>query len=197
MKQSDLHAWTVNFLLRLPASVMMRARLAWWRLMGVRLRGRCWVRQVEIPRNPWDISLENSALDVGVVLLATGARQGQPRIVLTETYLNRYCIISATERVEIGAGTMIGPFCYITDHDHAMNTELPLPERPLVGRPVVIGKNVWIGAGVTVLKGVTIGDNAVIGAGAVVTKDVPSGMVVAGVPAREIGREVMGAVRSG
>ena len=37
---------------------------------------------------------------------------------------------------------------------------------------VVVGKNVWIGAGVIILKGVTIGDNAVIAAGSIVTKDV-------------------------
>lgn len=50
--------------------------------------------------------------------------------------------------------------------------------------PIVIGKNVMIGAGVIVLPGVTIGDGAVVGAGAVVTKDVPPGTKVFGVPAR-------------
>ena len=52
--------------------------------------------------------------------------------------------------------------------------------------PVVIGKNVWLGASVTVVPGVTIGDNAVIAAGAVVTKDVPANTIAAGVPAKVI-----------
>lgn len=51
---------------------------------------------------------------------------------------------------------------------------------------VVIGTDVWIGAGSIVLSGVTIGDGAVIGAGSVVTKDVDSFAIVGGSPARVI-----------
>ncbi len=51
---------------------------------------------------------------------------------------------------------------------------------------VVIGNDVWIGWGATLIAGVTVGDGAVIAAGAVVTKDVPPYTVVGGVPARPI-----------
>lgn len=51
---------------------------------------------------------------------------------------------------------------------------------------VHIGKNVWIGAGATILPGVTLGENAIVGAGSVVTRDVDANMVVAGNPARPI-----------
>lgn len=57
---------------------------------------------------------------------------------------------------------------------------------------VVIGSNVLIGAGVIVLPGVRVGDSSVIGAGAVVNRDVTPGTVVAGVPARLIGRAAQG-----
>lgn len=52
------------------------------------------------------------------------------------------------------------------------------------GRPIKIGRNVWIGGGALIMPGVTVGDDALIGAGAVVTRDVPAGATVAGNPAR-------------
>ena len=52
------------------------------------------------------------------------------------------------------------------------------------GRPVRIGRNVWIGAGAIILPGVSIGDDALIGAGSVVTRDVPVGATAFGNPAR-------------
>lgn len=54
--------------------------------------------------------------------------------------------------------------------------------------PVVIGKNVMIGANSTILPGVEIGDGAVVGAQSLVNRDVPPGALVAGVPARPVGR---------
>ena len=52
------------------------------------------------------------------------------------------------------------------------------------GRPIHIGRNVWVGGGAIILPGVTVGDDALIGAGSVVTRDVPAGATVVGNPAR-------------
>ncbi len=51
-------------------------------------------------------------------------------------------------------------------------------------RAPVIGNDVWIGAGVVVLRGVKIGDGAIVAAGAVVTKDIPPFAIVGGIPAK-------------
>lgn len=175
----------INFLLRAVGSTKSRLRKVLYRSMGMRIGARCWLRAVSVPRNPWDIELaDNVALDDGVVLLTSGPRQAKPRLRIgPRVYVNRFTFFDVSERVVIGPDCMIGPFVYITDHDHGTDAGQTLAEQPLVGGPVTVGSNVWIGAGVTILKGVDIGDNAVIGAGAVVTRDVAAGARVVGIPA--------------
>lgn len=83
----------------------------------------------------------------------------------------------------IGDCTMLGPNVVIATASHPLDNELR-SKAYQQNKPVRIGKNCWLGAGVTVLPGVTIGDNCVIGAGSVVTKDIPAGSVAVGVPCR-------------
>lgn len=176
----------LNLLIRLPESISARARRAWWNALGASIHGGR-VARISIPRNPWDIHIEEAALDDGVVLLTTGPRLTTPRIRIRRgAYINRFTMIDASELVDIGAGCMIGPHCYITDHDHGSAVGAAIASQPLISAPVTIGEDVWLGAGVIVLKGVTIGAGAIIGAGSVVTKDVPPGTIAAGVPSRRI-----------
>jgi acetyltransferase-like isoleucine patch superfamily enzyme len=179
----------INRLLRYPASLRSRCAIAWLRLLGMRIGRRCTLRRVEVPRNPWHIELEDQvALDRGVVLLADGPRTGKPKIVIRKgCYINRSTMIDASEHIELGENCLVGPYCYLTDHDHGIDRNRPIIQQPLHGLPVVVGKDVWIGAGVIILKGVTIGDGAVVGAGTVVTRDVPPLGKVVGAGERLIG----------
>ena len=104
----------------------------------------------------------------------------------SDVFINFNCIILDIAEVTIGEMTQIGPGVQILAADH--------PRDPMqraagleFGRPVRIGRNVWIGAGALVLPGVTVGDNAIIGAGSVVTRDVPAGATVVGNAARQTG----------
>lgn len=55
-----------------------------------------------------------------------------------------------------------------------------------VSKPITIEKGVWIGARAIILGGVTLGENVVVAAGSVVSRSVPAGTIVAGVPARPL-----------
>jgi len=166
----------------------MRLRVARLRVLGMQIGRKCWIRRIRVPRNPWDIALgDEVALDDDVVLLTTGLRTEQPRLVIgAGTYVNRFTMFDTSERVELGCRCLIGPFCYITDHDHVFSGERSSPGECLVGAPILLGDGVWVGARVIILKGVVIGNGAIIGAGSVVTRSVPPHAKVAGVPAQLI-----------
>ncbi len=89
--------------------------------------------------------------------------------------------------IEVGEGSAIGAGSLLCDSDMH---EVPLgSDKPIGILPIVIGRNVFIGAQCIILKGVTIGDGAVIGAGSVVTRDIPAGAVAAGNPAVVVKRQ--------
>ena len=106
-------------------------------------------------------------------------------------FLNRNVMLAAFERIEIGDHVMFANGCFIGDADHAYDDpDVPVTWQGFVGRgPVRIGSNCWFGVNCVVTGGVTIGDRCVIGANSVVTKDIPSGVIAAGAPAKVI-REI-------
>lgn len=96
-------------------------------------------------------------------------------------FANHNCQIIDGGKVTFGNNVFIAPNCVFTTAEHAIDAE-QRKEGLEVALPIKVGNNVWFGAGVIVLGGVTIGDNTVIAAGSVVTRDIPSGVVAAGVP---------------
>jgi maltose O-acetyltransferase len=98
-------------------------------------------------------------------------------------FLNFNCVILDVVAVGIGEGTQIGPAVQILAADHPRDPAARASGLEF-GRPVNIGRNVWIGGGAIILPGVSIGDDAVIGAGSAVTRDVPRGATAFGNPAR-------------
>ena len=163
--------------------LMSRLRAGIWRLRGAAIGQKASVGSRCRVDRPWCVRIgkrafaergvfikivdDNAVLDIGdYVFIGTGTE------------------FDIMERLIIGEHTIIAPNCFITDHNHRMLAELLLDQQPCVAKPVIIGRDVWLGAGVIVLPGITIGDGAIVGAQAVVTKDVPPLGIVAGVPAK-------------
>lgn len=98
-------------------------------------------------------------------------------------FINSNCNFQDQGGIHIGDDSLVGHKVTLATLNHGI---APHERHTLYPAPIVIGRNVWIGSGTTILPGVTIGNNAVIGAGSVVTKDVLENTVVAGVPANVI-----------
>lgn len=109
-------------------------------------------------------------------------------VVATSANLGEGCFIAA--------GAIIGPDAFVgegaivnhnavVDHDCRVGVYAHLAPGSVLGGEVIIGRRTLVGAGAAVLPGVTVGDDVIIGAGAVVTKNLPAGCCVVGIPARE------------
>lgn len=98
--------------------------------------------------------------------------------------------INCVSRCEFKEGAMLGANANVWDTDfHPIDPEKrahQISVRDAETAPIIIGKNVWIGANTTVLKGVTIGDNTVVGTMSLVNKSLPSNSICVGIPAKKI-----------
>jgi acetyltransferase-like isoleucine patch superfamily enzyme len=118
--------------------------------------------------------------------------------------IGSYCSImwdfqcNAGVSVEVQDYVLMAPRVFITDSDHVVD---PAGERTTLCReevhsaPVIIEHDCWLGVNAVILKGVRIGHHSIVGANAVVTRDVEPCTVVAGIPAKPIGRTGAGALR--
>jgi acetyltransferase-like isoleucine patch superfamily enzyme len=105
-------------------------------------------------------------------------------------FVGERTIIRGQGGVMIGDDVLIAPAVQVLAINHvSATTRVPIMDQGIDARGIEIADGSWLGAGSIITDGVRIGRNAVVGAGAVVTRDVPDGAIVAGVPARVV-REI-------
>lgn len=110
-----------------------------------------------------------------------------PKVYIGDnTVIGRHCMITAKNLIDIGENVLMGAHVQVIDHNHGISAGIPIREQTAEIGEVVIGNDVWIGAGVKILANVHIGDGAVIGSNAVVTDNIPANAIAVGVPARVI-----------
>ena len=166
-------------------------RVLWLRAVGVRIGARSHLgTDVDISggfraARRLDVTIGEAAhLAPGVIIHVYGGRVTLGRHV----FVGPGVVIYGHGGVTIGDDALISMHCCILSSNHSIppagtiirsQGDIPLPTK--------IGRDVWLGAGVTVLGGVTIGDGCVVGAGAVVTRDLPPNSIAVGVPAHIVG----------
>lgn len=141
------------------------------------------------------------------VLLRYAVLKSQAEFIGDNVYIARYVVIKNAHKLNIGNNVSVHEFCYIDaqggvnigndvsiahrssiiSFDHQYHDKsISIKYNPLFVRKIIISNDVWIGAGVTVLKGITIDKHVIVAAGAVVLEDLPSNHIYGGIPAREL-----------
>lgn len=174
----------------------VRMRRTVWRLRGlilgsrIRLAGGVVGRALQVDRGVVLRWQAHPGLRLGDdVYLGVGAIIDVPpggRLHLGDRVkVMHYCVLAASESIEIGADSQVAEFSSIRDSDHGLSTSRPMRQQT-VSDPTRIGVDVWIGRGCAVLRGSDVRDGAVIGANSVVRGLVPELSIAVGAPARVI-----------
>jgi len=126
------------------------------------------------------LTINNSTLGDGSLIYA--GREGV--VDIQSSFIGRNCVIAGCEKVLIGENCLIAEMTVIRDQNHKFtDISVPISKQEMEVSPITIGRNVWLGAKVTVLAGSNIANNTVIGANSVVNSDLESGVYV-GAPAK-------------
>lgn len=139
------------------------------------------------------VAYKNSEIEIaGRVRIQTGylfrILENAKLFIGKDVLFNGFGMVYCSEMIKVGNGVVIGPYLRMRDAD-SHHFEYPGYGKKSAA-PIIIGDHVWIGLGVTILKGVHIGEGCVIVAGSVVTKSIPSRCLAGGNPAKVLRENV-------
>ncbi|WP_329416979.1 acyltransferase [Acinetobacter indicus] len=110
-----------------------------------------------------------------------------PLHIGSEVAINHHSILDGGRvGIKIHDQVRIAAYCHLYAFDHGMDLAQPIYQQPVRSQGIEIERDVWLGAHVGVKDGIKIGAHAVVGMHSMVTKDIESGAIVAGNPARLI-----------
>ena len=139
---------------------------------------------------PHQVSLgDDHVIEKDVYFKFDGTWQPGPSIKIgNRVFIGKGTEFNIRTGIHIGDDCLIASGCKFVDHDHGMKSGSPMNTQIGKEAEIVVGNNVWFGYSCVVLKGCEIGTGSVIGAGSLVNRDIPSGEIWAGTPAKKIGK---------
>lgn len=163
------------------------AKFRFW-LWPIRITARFWKKP--IPPGLWFVNkFHQSVLDINNdvpwMVHFTSRVVGNIEIgenVWKSFALSGGCYIQGGNGIIIGDDTIFAPNIKLISANHDKEDM----RKWLKDKPIVIGKNCWIGTNAVILPGVQLGDNVIVAAGSVVSKSFESNSIIAGVPARKL-----------
>lgn len=139
-----------------------------------------WPHQVQLGRD--------CRIEPDIIFKFDGPWSPGPSLVIGDrVFLGSACEFNVQGSIKIGDDALVASGCKLIDHDHQLETAMPIAQQPCDVAAIEIGEGVWLGVNVIVLKGVHIGKGAVVGAGSVVNRSIPPFEIWAGSPARMVG----------
>lgn len=153
---------------------------------SMRTRKLCWKINMSDPTLPevkeYINELFENRLDASVNLTPPMQIDYASQVTIGKNVLiNQGVCMTSCGGITIEDGVMIGPEVAIATINHDLDNLYIL-----LGKPVTIKKNAWVGIRAAIMPGVTIGEGAIVAGGSVVVKDVPAYSVVGGNPAKVI-----------
>ena len=131
-------------------------------------------------------------IEKGTMLCLGDAHNGYGSLSIAEgTWVGQYnnFRLAGSSQIRVGRDCLVSQFCSIVAANHSIKRNARIKDQGIDAKngSVVIGDDVWLGAGSTILPGVTVGNGAIVGANSVVSKDIPEYEIWAGMPAVKLG----------
>jgi acetyltransferase-like isoleucine patch superfamily enzyme len=174
--------------IRYTSKILQFFRRQWLSLQGMKMGKRMLMSKIYVTW-PHQVSFKDDCiLEHGTYFKYSGWWKEGPAICFgNRVFVGSFCEFNISKRIEIGDDTNIASGCRFIDHNHGIKKGQIIGEQECIEDEIKIGRGVWLGFNVLVLKGVEIGDGAVVAAGAVVTKSILPNEIWGGVPAKKIG----------